>query len=80
MAWDSSRPVDWTQLVRSWLIYVAIMAVLFLVMFRDRPLIGIFAGRWLDDRFASGSFFTAPFLMLGTGLGCWTAWRWIGRA
>lgn len=30
--------------MREWLVYVAIMAALFLVFFRDRPLIGIFAG------------------------------------
>lgn len=44
MAWDSSRAVPWEQLVRSWLIYVAFMAAVFLLFFRDRPLAGIFAG------------------------------------
>lgn len=44
MAWDASRPVPWERLVREWLIYAAAMAVIFLVFFRDRPLIGIFAG------------------------------------
>lgn len=44
MAWDSSRPVPWRRLVREWLVYVAIMSVLFLVLFRDDPLLGIFAG------------------------------------
>ncbi len=44
MAWDSSRPVPWKRLVREWLVYVAIMSVLFLVLFRDDPLLGIFAG------------------------------------
>jgi hypothetical protein len=44
MAWDSSRPVPWKRLVREWLIYVGIMAVLFLIFFRDDPLVGIFAG------------------------------------
>lgn len=44
MAWDSSRPVPWRRLVREWMIYVAIMAVIFLLFFRDRPLIGIFLG------------------------------------
>ena len=48
MAWDASRPVPWRQLIRSWLVYVAIMAVLFLVFFRDRPLIGIFAGLFVS--------------------------------
>lgn len=44
MAWDSSRPVPWDNLIRSWLIYVAIMAVVFAVLFRDQSLIGVLAG------------------------------------
>jgi ATP synthase protein I len=40
-------------------------------------LIGVFAGRWLDHRFNSGLFCTAPLLMLGTALGCWSAWKWM---
>ena len=43
-------------------------------------LIGIFAGRWLDQRFNSGLFFTAPLLMLGVGLGCWSAFKWVKSA
>jgi ATP synthase protein I len=43
-------------------------------------LIGIFAGRWLDGRFHSGLFWTAPLLMLGAALGCWSAWKWMGSA
>ena len=43
-------------------------------------LIGVFAGRWLDHFFASGLFWTAPLLMLGTALGGWSAWRWMQRA
>ncbi len=43
-------------------------------------LIGIFAGRWLDARFHSGVFWTAPLLLLGAALGCWSAWRWIKSA
>ena len=44
MAWDSSRPVPWQQLTRSWLIYVGVMGAVFLLFFRDRPTIGLFAG------------------------------------
>lgn len=44
MAWDSSRPVPWRRLLREWLIYVAVMAVVFVVFFRDESLGGIFAG------------------------------------
>lgn len=40
-------------------------------------LIGIFVGRWLDQIFATGIFITAPLLMLGLVLGCWSAWHWI---
>lgn len=42
-------------------------------------LIGLAIGRWLDHRLASSIFWTAPLLILGTGLGCWSAWKWIGR-
>lgn len=42
-------------------------------------LIGLFVGRWLDHRFGTGVFFSAPLLMLGTGLGFWSAWRWMHK-
>ena len=44
VAWDANRPVPWQRLVREWLIYVTIMAVVFVVFFRDRGLLGILAG------------------------------------
>lgn len=40
-------------------------------------LISIFVGRWLDKTFNSGLFCTAPLLMLGLALGCWSAWKWV---
>ena len=43
-------------------------------------LAGIFAGRWLDRTYHSGIFWTAPLLMLGAGIGCWSAWRWVRTA
>lgn len=43
-------------------------------------LIGVFAGRWLDGRFQTGLFWTAPLLLLGAALGCWSAWKWMGSA
>lgn len=43
-------------------------------------LIGVFAGRWLDQKFYSGLFYTAPMLMLGAALGCWSAWKWMKSA
>ena len=43
-------------------------------------LIGVFVGRWLDQMFSSGLFWTAPLLMLGLALGCWSAWKWMKSA
>lgn len=42
-------------------------------------LLGLFLGRWLDHRTGSALFWTAPLLLLGLGLGCWSAWRWVMR-
>jgi hypothetical protein len=44
MAWDSTRPVPWQRLMREWCIYVAVMAVVFALFFRDSSLVGILAG------------------------------------
>jgi hypothetical protein len=44
MAWDSTRPVPWQRLIREWLIYAAIMTVVFLVFFRDGSAAGAIAG------------------------------------
>ena len=43
-------------------------------------LIGVFAGRWLDQTFNSGLFCTAPLLILGLALGCFSAWKWMESA
>jgi ATP synthase protein I len=43
-------------------------------------LIGVFTGRWLDRVFNSGLFCTAPLLILGAALGCWSAWKWMQSA
>lgn len=42
-------------------------------------LLGLVLGRWLDHRFATGVFFSAPMLMLGAGFGLWSAWKWMHR-
>lgn len=42
-------------------------------------LLGLVIGRWLDRLLATGIFFSAPLLMLGAGLGLWSAWRWMHR-
>jgi ATP synthase protein I len=43
-------------------------------------LIGVFVGRWLDQTFNSGLFWTAPLLIVGLALGCWSAWKWMQSA
>ncbi|MCR8723806.1 AtpZ/AtpI family protein [Frigidibacter sp. ROC022] len=40
-------------------------------------LAGLFLGRWIDNRFGSGIFWTGPGLVLGLCLGGWTAWKWM---
>jgi ATP synthase protein I len=40
-------------------------------------LIGLFIGRWLDRSFESGIFWSAPLLLIGVVIGCWSAWRWM---
>jgi ATP synthase protein I len=40
-------------------------------------LVGMFLGRWLDQRFGTGIFWTGPLLMVGLAIGCWGAWRWM---
>lgn len=44
MAWDPNRPVPWKRLVREWLVYVGIMTVILLIIYRDRLNPSLFAG------------------------------------
>ena len=44
MRWDNSRPVPWERLMREWVLYVGIMAVILYIFFRDRGFIGAAAG------------------------------------
>lgn len=44
MAWDASRPVPWGRLAREWLVYVAVMAVVFVVFLRDSVTVGSVGG------------------------------------
>ncbi len=40
-------------------------------------LAGIFVGRLIDGHFGTGIFWTAPLLLLGLTVGCWSAWKWM---
>ncbi|MGA9011022.1 MAG: AtpZ/AtpI family protein [Acetobacteraceae bacterium] len=40
-------------------------------------LLGVFLGRWVDQRLGTGIFWTGPLLIVGLAIGCWTAWRWM---
>lgn len=42
-------------------------------------LAGLFVGRWLDEKLASGIFWSAPLMMLGLCIGGWTAWKWMNE-
>jgi ATP synthase protein I len=38
---------------------------------------GAMAGRWLDERFANGIFWTLSLLVGGLAIGCASAWRYV---
>ncbi|WP_080424872.1 AtpZ/AtpI family protein [Burkholderia ubonensis] len=42
-------------------------------------LLCLWFGHWLDRRFGTGVFFSAPLLMVGAAIGLWSAWRWMHR-
>jgi ATP synthase protein I len=42
-------------------------------------LIGLFVGRWLDHKVGTGIFWSAPLLLVGVVIGCWSAWRWMHK-
>jgi ATP synthase protein I len=42
-------------------------------------LVGLFVGRWLDRKFGTGIFWSAPLLLVGLGVGCWSAWKWMHK-
>ena len=41
--------------------------------------VGALVGRWLDQRFHSGIFWTLPLLIVGAALGCISAWRHVQK-
>lgn len=43
-------------------------------------LIGIYVGHWMDHKFYTGLFWTAPLLLVGLAIGCWSAWKWMNSA
>ncbi|SLN25873.1 AtpZ/AtpI family protein [Roseisalinus antarcticus] len=38
---------------------------------------GLFLGRWLDARFGAGIFWSGALMVVGVGIGGWTAWKWM---
>ncbi len=42
-------------------------------------LTGLFIGRWLDQTFGTGIFWSAALLVLGVTVGYWSAWKWMHR-
>jgi ATP synthase protein I len=42
-------------------------------------LLGLALGHWLDRHFGTRVFFSAPLLMVGAGVGLWSAWKWMHR-
>ena len=42
-------------------------------------LIGLFIGRWLDHKFGSGIFWSAPLLLVGVVIGFWSALQWMNK-
>lgn len=42
-------------------------------------LLGIALGVWMDRRLGGQISWTLTMLLLGVGVGCWTAWFWVKR-
>ncbi len=42
-------------------------------------LIGLFIGRWIDHKLGTGIFWSAPLLLVGVTIGCWSAWQWMHK-
>ncbi len=75
---ESARRRQWRREEPSVLRFVGQIGVLGWIMVIP-TLAGLFIGRWLDHRFGTGVFFSAPLLMLGAGLGFWSAWKWMHK-
>ena len=71
--------LEWAPRLHS--VHLAAAAVYWIVaLYVSAMLLGMFLGRWLDRMFHSGIFWTAPLLLLGLALGCWSAWKWVNSA
>jgi len=76
---ESKRQRDWRREGKpSMARYVGQIGVLGWIIVLP-TLVGLFVGRWLDQRFATGIFFSAPLLGLGVIIGCWSAWKWMHK-
>lgn len=42
-------------------------------------LLGVLVGRWLDDIFETGIFFTGALIFLGVTIGCYLAWQRVDK-
>ncbi|HVZ10004.1 AtpZ/AtpI family protein [Rhodopila sp.] len=40
-------------------------------------LLALLLGHWLDRIFGTRVFFSAPLIMIGAGIGLWSAWKWM---
>jgi ATP synthase protein I len=40
---------------------------------------GALLGRYVDTRLGTGIFWTLPLMIIGLGVGCSSAWRWVHR-
>ncbi|MEZ5670683.1 MAG: AtpZ/AtpI family protein [Alphaproteobacteria bacterium] len=40
---------------------------------------GVALGRWLDDRYGTGIFWTGALIVAGVAVGSWLAWRRMGE-
>jgi hypothetical protein len=44
MAWDPDRPVPWWRLTKEWLVFAAVMAVVFATLLRSSASVGSYVG------------------------------------
>ena len=42
-------------------------------------LVGVLAGRWLDNTFETGIFFSGALIFLGITFGCYLAWQRVNK-